>query len=145
MDHFFFFKVSLDKDQVRSYVILAAKAEKEKMKEELRGQCLYLKFDCATRIRTNYLGLNVRYVSKAKKLPSTSTLAVVDTQSRHSARELKDIIETVLDDYEIPLSNILCCVTDNASNMVKLVTTMNEVCMMYGQYGACCTMYRYRY
>ena len=72
MDHFFFFKVSLDKDQVRSYVILAAKAEKEKMKEELRGQCLYLKFDCATCIRTNYVGLNVRYVSKAKKLPTTS-------------------------------------------------------------------------
>ena len=70
---------------------------------------------------------------------------MVDTQSRHSARELKDIIETVLDNYEIPLSNILCCITDNASNMVKLVTTMNEVCMMYEQYGACNTMYRYQY
>ena len=40
--------------------------------------------------------------------------------------ELKDIIDKVLKDYEIPLEKVLCCVTDNASNMVKLVTTMNE-------------------
>ena len=33
----------------------------------------------------------------------------------------------VLDDYEVPLDHVLCCVTDNATNMVKLVTTMNEV------------------
>jgi hypothetical protein len=110
------------------YIILAAKAEKERLKEELKGQFLFLKFDCATRIRTNYLGLNFCYFSKTKKVPITSTLAVVDTQSRHSARELKDIIEKVLEDYKIPLANILCCVTDNASNMVKLVSTMNEVC-----------------
>lgn len=117
--------VSLDRDQIRSYVILAAKAEKERLKEELRGKFLYLKFDCATRIRTNYLGLNIRYVNK-DKLPTTSTLKVVDTQSQHSAIELKNIIEKVLEDYEIPLEKVLCCVTDNASNMVKLVSTMNE-------------------
>jgi hypothetical protein len=62
--------VSLDKDQIWSYVILAAKAEKERLKEELRGKFVYLKFDCATRIRMNYLGLNVCYVNK-DKLPTT--------------------------------------------------------------------------
>jgi hypothetical protein len=117
--------VSLDKDQIRYYVILAASAEKDRLKEELRGKFVYLKFDCATRIRTNYLGLNVRYVNK-DKLPTTATLKVVDTRSQHTAMELKDIIDKVLKDYEIPLEKVLCCVTDNASNMVKLVTTMNE-------------------
>ena len=117
--------VSLDRNQIRSYVILAAKAEKERLREDVRGKFVYLKFDCATRIRTNYLGLNVRYVNK-DKLPTTSTLKVVDTRSQHTATELKDIIEKVLKDYEIPLEKVLCCVTDNASNMVKLVTTMNE-------------------
>jgi hypothetical protein len=117
--------VSLDKDQIRSYVILAANAEKDRLKEELRGKFVYLKFDCATRIRTNYLGLNVRYVNK-DKLPTTATLKVVDTRSQHTAMELKDIIDKVLKDYEIPMEKVLCCVTDNASNMVKLVTTMNE-------------------
>jgi hypothetical protein len=91
--------VCLDRNQIRSYVILAAKAEKEKLREELRGKFVYLKFDCATRIRTNYLGLNVRYVNK-DKLPTTSTLKVVDTRSQHTAIELKDIIDKVLKDYE---------------------------------------------
>ncbi len=72
--------VSLDRDQIRSYVILAAKAEKERLEEELRGKFVYLKVDCATRIRTNYLRLNVRYVNK-DKLPTTSTLKVVDTRA----------------------------------------------------------------
>jgi hypothetical protein len=117
----------LDRNQIRTYIIEAAKKRKEILKEELRGQFLFLKFDCATRIRTNYLGLNVRYINKSTKLPTTSTLAVVDTQSSHSARELKDIISNVLEEYEIPLDHILSCVTDNAANMVKLVSSMKKV------------------
>jgi hypothetical protein len=124
-------KVSLDRDQIRSYIIAAASSQKEKMKADLNNQFMFLKFDCATRIRVNYLGLNVRYVSPTTNLPTTRTLAVIDTQSKHSASELKDMIKNVLDDYEIPLNHILCCVTDNASNMIKLVSSMNEVPYQY--------------
>ena len=60
------------------------------------------------------------------KLPTTCTLAVVDTKSKHTARELREILDTVLSDYDIPLGHILCCVTDNATNMVKLVSSMNN-------------------
>jgi 3-methyladenine DNA glycosylase AlkC len=60
------------------------------------------------------------------KLPTTCTLAVVDTKSKHTARELREILDTVLSDYDIPLGHILCCVTDNATNMVKLVSSMND-------------------
>ncbi len=59
------------------------------------------------------------------KLPTTCTLAVVDTKSKHTARELREILDIVLSDYDIPLGHILCCVTDNAMNMVKLVSSMN--------------------
>ena len=120
-------KVSLDKDQVRSYVLEAAKAEKERLREELKNVYLFLKFDCATRIRTNYLGLNVPYICKTTKCPVTSTLVVADTHSQHTVKDLKDIIEKALEDYQIPLSKILCCVTDNSSNMVNLVSSLNEV------------------
>ena len=98
---------------------------KEKMKEEFKNRFLYLKFDCATRLRVNYLGLNVRFVDD-QGLGITRTLAVVDTESRHTSSELKEIINGVLQDYDIPLANIICCVTDNATNMVKLVSMMNE-------------------
>jgi hypothetical protein len=113
-----------------SYIIDAAVAAKEKMKEDLKNQIVFLKMDCATRIRVNYLGINVRYVSPTTKLPTTRTLAVIDTRSKHTARELKEMIDRVFEEYQIPLNHILCCVTDNASNMVKLVSTMNEVCTL---------------
>ena len=96
------------------------------MKEEFKNRFLYLKFDCATRLRVNYLGLNIWFVDD-QGLGVTRTLAVVDTKSRHTtSRELKEIIHIVLCDYNIPLANIICCVTDNATNMVKLVSMMNE-------------------
>ena len=31
----------------------------------------------------------------------------------------------VLQEFEIPKSHVLCCVTDNASNMVKLIKDLN--------------------
>ena len=95
------------------------------MKEEFKNRFLYLKFDCATRLRVNYLGLNVRFVDD-QGLGITRTLAVVDTESRHTSSELKEIINGVLQDYDIPLANIICCVMDNATNMVKLVSMMNK-------------------
>jgi hypothetical protein len=54
-------------------------------------------------------------------------LAVIDIQGYDSTSKLKEIIENVLEEYEILLQHILCCLTDNASNMMKLVSTMNQV------------------
>ena len=39
---------------------------------------------------------------------------------------MKTILYHVLDEFEIPLAKALCCVTDNASNMIKLVKDFNE-------------------
>lgn len=90
---------------------------------------MYLKFDCATRQRTNYLGLNVRFLCKKEKaiVPVTKTLAVVDTLSHHSAHDLRQIILKKLEEFKISLDQVLVCVTDNASNMVKLVHDLNIV------------------
>ena len=93
---------------------------KEKIKKELKNRFLYLKFDCATRLRVNYLGLNVRFVDD-QGLGVTRTLALVDNEGRHTSGELKKIVNGVLQDYDIPLANIICCVTDNATNMVSMM------------------------
>ena len=111
--------MSLDKDQVRKYIIDAAKAMKIVMKEDLKGKLVYLKFDAATRIRVNYLGLNVRYMSNEQSI--TKTLAVMDTLCEHKGKFIKVMIQKVLDEYEIPLKNVIMCVTDNAKNMIGTV------------------------
>jgi len=116
--------VSLNRDQVRGYVIAAADKLKEKVKAELKGKFVHLKFDSATRIRTNYLGVNVRYIGNNDK-PVTRTLSVTDTRSQHTSRELKSLLLNILDDFAIPLDHVLCCVTDNAANMIKVVKDFN--------------------
>lgn len=117
--------VSLDREQVKQYVMDAADRLKTEMKKDFQKKFVYLKFDCATRIRTNYLGVNIRYVDSSNN-PVTKTLSVCDTKSQHSSRELKSLLNKVLEDFNIPLSQVLCCVTDNASNMIKIVKDFNQ-------------------
>ena len=117
--------MSLDRDQIRTYIMDEAKEIKLRIKKEIKGKYIFLKFDCATRLRVNYLGLNIRYVNAAGK-SITRTLGVVDTLCEHGSKMLKEMIVKVLADYEIPLDHVVCCVTDNASNMIKLVELLNE-------------------
>ena len=117
--------MSLDRDQIRTYIMDEAKEIKLRIKKEIKGKYIFLKFDCATRLRVNYLGLNIRYVNAAGK-SITRTLGVVDTLCEHGSKMLKEMIVKVLADYEIPLDHVVCCVTDNASNMITLVELLNE-------------------
>jgi hypothetical protein len=117
--------VSLDRSRVRSYVIDAAETMKLKIKEELKDKFIHLKFDCATRIRTNYLGVTARYVNSNNEA-ITTTLSITDTKSQHTSSQLKVLLHNILESYDIPLNHVLCCVTDNASNMIRVVKDLNE-------------------
>ena len=94
------------------------------MKQELKNKFLYIKIDCATRLRTNYLGVNVRFLNNVNKLV-TKTLKIVETKSQHTAQELKALLSKVLEEFEVKVNNVLACITDNASNMVRLVKDLN--------------------
>jgi hypothetical protein len=117
--------VSLDRSRVRSYVIDAAETMKLKIKEELKDKFIHLKFDCATRIRTNYLGVTARYVNSNNEA-ITTTLSITDTKSQHTSSQLKVLLHNILESYDIPLNHVLCCITDNASNMIRVVKDLNE-------------------
>ena len=59
-------------------------------------------------------------------MPVTRTLALLDTKAQHTATQLRKILLTVLEEYNINTSQVLACDTDNASNMVKLVKDLNK-------------------
>jgi hypothetical protein len=113
--------VSLDPSSVRKYVMEAAMVMKEDIKRELQGKMVYLKFDCCTRMERSFLGLHVRYVDPDTGIPVTKTLLVSDTLSRHTSCEQKKVLLDTLEEFGIPVTNVLCCVVDNATNMVKMV------------------------
>jgi hypothetical protein len=102
-------------------------ADKQKMAimTQLQGKLLYLKLDCATRLRTNYLGISARCVNDDNE-PTTVTLMVTDIKARHTSQELKIHLDKALSEFSIEWSQVLCCITDNASNMMSLGKESNE-------------------
>ena len=77
-------------------------------------------------IESKIYTLEIRYVSKSGKQPTTSTLAVLDTKSKHTANELRKMLHQILEDYDLPVSKTLAGITDNASNMVKLMVDFDK-------------------
>ena len=57
----------------------------------------------------------------------TQTLDVIDTHSRHTAKDIKSMILDALKRFGILLENVVLSVTDNATNMVKTIELLNEV------------------
>ena len=108
---------------MRKMVIDEAEGIKEKVKKDIAGKFVYLKFDCATWIRTNYLAINVRYLDTNG--PVTKTLAVIDTRSRHSSAAIKQMVDETIDRFDIKPNHVICAITDNAANMVKAVRLMS--------------------
>ena len=73
----------------------------------------------------NYFAINVRYCTKDGKM-ITRTLAVKDTKAKHDRNFLQMLIQKVLRNFIIDKDNIISIVTDNASNMVKIIEKLNE-------------------
>jgi hypothetical protein len=92
---------------------------------EIKNKFVFLKFDCATRLKVNYLGVNICFISDNNEAV-TKTLMVTDTKSQHTSGQLKTMLYKIMDEFKIQPSHVLCCITDNASNMVKLVKDFNQ-------------------
>ena len=89
--------VGTSQDRVRQYVIAAADNMKQVLKKELANKFVYLRFDCASSIRTNYLGVNAHSIN-SKNEAETRTLMIMDTKSQHSSKDLKVLLLKVQDD-----------------------------------------------
>ena len=54
-------------------------------------------------------------------------MGVIDTESKHSAIDLRRMLLKILEDYNLPVCKTLAGITDNASNMVKLMVDLDKV------------------
>ncbi|GFG29456.1 hypothetical protein Cfor_08213, partial [Coptotermes formosanus] len=116
--------VSLERESIRKLIIEEAKCKKEELQKVLKGRFVFLKMDACTRHRVNYFAINVRFVDENNKT-ITRTLGLKDTQAHHTSDYLQKLVESVLEDFEIKKEQILCVVTDNASNMLSTIEKMN--------------------
>jgi len=112
--------ISLGRNAIRDMVMLKYREEKTKMIQVIKDSTVSLKFDCVTRLRSHFLGITIQYYQKGVGL-CVRTLTLRDTKADHTSLNIKNIIVETLKRFEIPLSHVLACVVDNASNMTKTV------------------------
>ena len=117
--------ISLGNAAIRSMLMEKAEEERKKLCDSLKGKLVSLKFDAATRLRQNFLGVNVQFWCEEDGLV-VRTLAVVDTDADHSATHTRDLVTQVMTNFQLEKNQVLACVVDNAANMTKTVKLTNE-------------------
>ena len=82
--------------------------------------------DRCRRQRIHYCAINVRYVNDQRE-GVTKAMVLRNTQAQHTSEYLSDLVEKVLDEFEMKKEQVLCIITDNASNMLSMVEKLNAV------------------
>ena len=117
--------VALDRNSIRSLIIKEANHQRQLLKSLINGKFIFLKMDACTRMRTNYFAINIQFMNDNMET-IIRTLAVKDTEAKHSSEYIKEIVCKVLDTYNLHKDQILAIVTDNASNMISTIEKLNQ-------------------
>ncbi|KAF0706115.1 zinc finger BED domain-containing protein 4-like, partial [Aphis craccivora] len=98
---------------------------KRRIKHELNSaQFLSLTFDCWTsNAQQPYIGITAHTINSDWAL-QTYRMAGTILDVDHTATNLKDIIESTLKDWNIPISKVSAATTDNGTNVIKAVQLM---------------------
>jgi len=98
---------------------------KRRIKHELNSvQLLSLTFDCWTsNAQQPYIGITAHTINSDWVL-QTYCVACTILNVAHNASNLKDIIESTLKDWNIPISKVSAATTDNGTNVIKAVQLM---------------------
>ena len=67
---------------------------------------------------SSYLGITTHFYSKKDHRRHSVTLAVRRIPSPHTGDNIRELVETVLDEWDIPQSKVYATLTDNGSNML---------------------------
>jgi transcription antitermination factor NusG len=118
--------VFLEWPSIRKLIPEEAKNEKEELRKTLKGRFMLIKMDASTCHRVNYVAINARFVDQNNKMV-TRTSGVKNIKGHHQSIYLQNLVGENLEDFEIKKDQILCLVTDNASNMLSTTEKMNKV------------------
>ena len=73
---------------------------------------------------SSYLGITAHFYSHKDRRLHTATLAVRRMPSPHTGDNIRDLVDQVLDEWQIPLSKVSATLTDNGSNMLAAFRTL---------------------
>lgn len=97
---------------------------KSEIKKLIKGRMISLKMDIATRHERSLLGINIQLINNNKIF--VYTLSMKQLKRRHTAENLKNEIETVLQEFDIKKNQIYSITTDNGRNILKAVELISD-------------------
>ena len=106
-------RIPLRRDAIREMLLERTIKKKKKLKNELSGALVSIKFDGLTRLRSHFLGISAQYFNTDYGL-TTKTLTLIDTEANHTGSNLKNSLLSILREYEINIKQILACVVDGS-------------------------------
>ena len=77
---------------------------------------------------SSYLGITGHFYSKKDCRRHSVTLAVRRMPSPHTGENIRDLVDKVLDEWEIPQSKVSATLTDNGSNMLAAFRPCESEC-----------------
>jgi bifunctional polynucleotide phosphatase/kinase len=115
---------AINSKNIRDLTETYAEMRRKDISTLLKGKLLSIKFDCCTRLDRSILGLNVQFIQDGRLI--LRTLGMREIYVKHTGQNLKDIAMEILASYGITRDQILSVTTDNGSNMLTAIASMNK-------------------
>ena len=74
-------------------------------------------------LTSSYMGITAHFFSRKDHCRHCVTLAVTRFPHPHTGQHVREVVEEVLGEWEIPVSKVTAILTDNGSNMLKAFST----------------------
>lgn len=120
--------VNLNSDkfsEIKSYIQSVANKLTEQIRIEVQNKLLSLMVDIATKNNKSLLGISVQYILDGAIF--VRSIGMIEMQDCHTAAYILKLIKSCLNKYCISTRQIISITSDNASNMISIANTFNDV------------------
>lgn len=117
-------QIAINRQNVQADISAMANDLRKQIADETRGKLICLKTDTATRLDRSLMGINIQYVHNGKLM--LRTLAVKELFKSHTADNLRLDITEVLRRFNLDITSMYSCTTDNAANVIKCTELLDQ-------------------
>lgn len=99
---------------------------REHIKNELKlVPLLSLSMDIATKSTLSVLGISASF--SRDDVVISRALGIIQLTKRHTGDNIAELVQKILDSFDVPMRKVYTVTTDNGANMVKTTRSMNDM------------------
>lgn len=118
--------ITINRSVIVNDIENTSNAIREHIKNELKSvPLLSLLMDIATKSTLSVLGIRASFSRDGVVI--SRGLGIIQLTKRHSGENIAELVQQILDSFDVPMWKIYAVTTDNGANMVKSTRMMNEM------------------